>query len=151
MFIRGKIASTKKGPKALKQELKRKGVIDAIIEEALTIYPVDEQVEEATNLVLKKAKQYSKLSENALKQKIAQLLQQKGYSWSVTEQAIGKASLEKDEDQEREALHVQAMKAHRKYEKYSGWEYQQRMKQFLYRKGFPVELIDEWLSENQHA
>ncbi|MGP4079798.1 recombination regulator RecX [Pseudalkalibacillus sp. R45] len=149
MFIRSKITTTKKGPKALKQELQQKGVSQKIIEEALTVYPQDEQIEEATNFVQKKAKQYKKLSENALKQKLAQVLQQKGYPWSVIEQAIEKASLEKDEDEEREALDLQAQKAHRKYAKFTGWEYKQKMKQFLYRKGFPIELIEEWLSENQ--
>ncbi|MGM7703328.1 recombination regulator RecX [Pseudalkalibacillus sp. Hm43] len=149
MFIRSKITTTKKGPKALKQDLKQKGVSDPIIEDAMNIYPKEEQIEEATLLVEKKAKQYKKLSENALKQKVAQVLQQKGYSWNVTEQAIEKASLEKDEDEEREALNLQAWKAHRKYDKFSGWEYKQKMKQFLYRKGFPIELIDEWLEENE--
>lgn len=149
MFIRSKITTTKKGPKALKQDLKQKGVTDAIIEEALTIYSEEEQVEEATNLVEKKAKQYKKLSETALKQKLVQVLQQKGYPWSVTEQAIEKASLEKDEDEEREALDLHAAKAHRKYAKLSGWEYKQKMKQLLYRKGFPIDLIEKWLEENQ--
>ncbi|WP_408009413.1 recombination regulator RecX [Pseudalkalibacillus sp. A8] len=149
MFIRSKISITKKGPKALKQELNQKGVDEKIIEEALTIYPHDEQIEEATNLVQKKAKQYKKLSENALKQKLAQVLQQKGFSWSVIEQAIEKASLDKDEEEEREALEMQAQKAHRKYSKFTGWEYKQKMKQSLYRKGFPIELIEEWLNENQ--
>jgi regulatory protein len=149
MFIRSKITTTKKGPKALKQDLKQKGVTDPIIEEALTIYSEEEQVEEATNLVEKKVKQYKKLSETALKQKLVQVLQQKGYPWSITEQAIEKASLEKDEDEEREALDLQATKAHRKYAKLTGWEYKQKMKQFLYRKGFPIGLIEEWLEDNQ--
>lgn len=149
MFIRSKVMTTKKGPKALKQDLKQKGVDDLTIENALTIYTEEEQVEEAATLVEKKAKQYKKLSEHALKQKIGQVLQQKGYAWSIIEQAIEKASLSKDEDEEREALNLQAEKAHRKYKTYSGWEYKQKMKQFLYRKGFPVNLIDEWLDENQ--
>ncbi len=149
MFIRSKIATTKKGPKALKQELHQKGVSGKTIEEALMVYPQDEQIEEATNLVQKKVKQYKKLSENALKQKLAQVLQQKGFSWSVIEQAIEKASLEKDEEEEREALELQAQKAHRKYGKFTGWEYKQKMKQSLYRKGFPMEMIEEWLDDNQ--
>ncbi|MCF6139308.1 recombination regulator RecX [Pseudalkalibacillus berkeleyi] len=149
MFIRSKVMTTKKGPKALKQDLKQKGVDDLTIENALTIYTEEEQVDEATKLVEKKAKQSKKLSEHALKQKIGQVLQQKGYAWSIIEQAIDKASLSKDEDEEREALNLQAEKANRKYKQYSGWEYKQKMKQFLYRKGFPVNLIDEWLDENQ--
>ncbi|WP_349409483.1 recombination regulator RecX [Pseudalkalibacillus sp. SCS-8] len=148
MFIRSKITTTKKGPLALKQELKKKGVSDSLIEQAIETYSVEEQVEEATKLATKKAKQDKKLSENARKQKVAQFLQQKGFPWGVVEQAIENASLEKDEDEEREALDIQAIKAHRKYQKYEGWEYKQKMKQFLYRKGFPITLIEEWLDEN---
>ncbi|WLD93970.1 recombination regulator RecX [Alkalihalobacillus sp. AL-G] len=149
MFIRSKVTTSQKGPKALEQELKLKGVSEAIIEKAILVYPQDQQIESATKLAKKKAKQNQKLSEIAAKQKIGQLLKQKGFSWTIIEQAIEKASLQKDEQEEREALDIQAQKAHRKYRKFSGWEYKQKMKQQLYRKGFSIELIDEWLNETE--
>ncbi|WP_257350834.1 recombination regulator RecX [Pseudalkalibacillus decolorationis] len=149
MFIRSKVATSQKGPKALVQELKLKGVPQTIIEEAIPVYPQEEQIESATKLAIKKAKQSQKLSEVAVKQKVGQILQQKGFAWNIIEQALEKASLEKNEDEEREALDIQAQKANRKYSKFSGREYKQKMKQYLYRKGFPLELIDEWLNNNE--
>ncbi|WP_412176620.1 hypothetical protein [Klebsiella pneumoniae] len=42
-------------------------------------------------------------------------------------------------------MQYQGMKAHRRFSKYEGREYQQKMKQALYRKGFSIDQIQSFL------
>jgi regulatory protein len=75
------------------------------------------------------------------------LLLRKGYPFEVINIAVNESEMEKNVDEEMEAIRFQGEKAHRKYSQYSGFEYQQKMKQALYRKGFPFELIEKFLAE----
>ena len=50
-------------------------------------------------------------------------------------------------DEEMDALRYQAEKLERKYAKYTGYEYEQKMKSALYRKGFALEQIEKYLSQ----
>ena len=54
-----------------------------------------------------------------------QALAVKGYSFSVIQEAFQRTDTEKS-DEVWEALQYQGMKAHRRFSKYEGWEYQQK-------------------------
>ena len=53
--------------------------------------------------------------------------------------------MEKDMDEEMEAIRYQGEKAQRKYSGYTGYEYEQKMKQTLFRKGFSMDLIERFM------
>lgn len=59
--------------------------------------------------------------------------------------------ISQDDQQEWESLIMYGNKAHKRYSKYTGFEYTQKMKSALYRKGFPIELIERYLDEFQQG
>jgi regulatory protein len=146
-YVRSKKNTSAKGPAALSKELKQKGIMENDLETALLEYPFEAQVKAAISFASKKAKQQTNKSSTETKLNLAQTLAGKGFSWDVVEAALDEAEIDKDEDKEWEALKKQGEKAHRKYSKYNGWEYENRMKQHLHRKGFHIQIIDQFIEE----
>lgn len=148
-FVRTQLNTTDKGPEVIKKELKEKGVSPDIISEAIEEVSFDGQLEKAIKLSGKYAQKNNKDSSRILKQKIEQMLQRKGYSFAIIRAALEETEIEKEEDSEMDALRYQGEKLHNKYARLSGREYRQKMKMALYRKGFPMELIDEFIAEKE--
>ncbi|MCP3739652.1 recombination regulator RecX [Rossellomorea sp. BNER] len=147
-FLNTYIRTSDKGPDWIKTELMNKGVHQDIIEKVLKSYPEDLQLERAIDLTEKLVKKYKKESSIQAKQKVEISLIRKGYRTSIIRIAWDEASTEKDSNEEWEALYKQALKAHQRIsKKATGFEYKQKMKQTLYRKGFPLESIDKVLDE----
>lgn len=145
-FVRTQINSGNKGPITIRLELKEKGINEQITEQALLLYPLEIQEEYARRIAEKMFAKEKNISERALKQKLEQTLLRKGFSMNVIAEALQNASMEKDRDEEWDSLCHQAEKAHRRLQKYTGYEYEQRMKQALFRKGFPIDSIERYLS-----
>ena len=145
-YVQTQINTTTKGPEVIKQELFEKGIEQDILLKSLALFTMDEQVEKAIKLISKTIPKNNKASERQTKQKIEQTLQRKGYSWDVIQIAMEEASIEKDTDEEWGALEHHGMKAHRKYDKLDGWEYEQKMKQALFRKGFDLDMIEKFIT-----
>src|SRR5699024_1346256 len=82
-YVRTQVNGGKKGPNVIKQELKRKGIQEHCIIEALTFYPEDKRIEHAIRLGEKLVTQQQRLSERLLKQKIEQTLMIKGFDYSI--------------------------------------------------------------------
>jgi regulatory protein len=61
--------------------------------------------------------------------------------------AINETDMIKNVDEEMEAIRYQGDKIQRKYSKFSGFEFEQKMKQALYQKGFSFDLIEKYLQE----
>lgn len=78
---------------------------------------------------------------------IAQLLHMKGFPSHIVEMA--KQHVTADDGTEWEALIYYGEKAHRRYEKYDRYTYEQKMKQALYRKGFSLSLIEQFLEKKK--
>lgn len=145
-FVRTHINSGNKGPIIIQQELKEKGVGEEIIDKALLQYSFEIQEEHARKLAEKSIAKEKNISERALKQKLEQTLLRKGFSIDVINEALLNATFEKDSEEEWESLCHQAEKAKRRLQKYTGYEYEQRMKQTLFQRGFPMDLIDRYLA-----
>lgn len=143
-YVRDKKHLQSKGSRLLAKELREKGIAAKDIEEALKEYSSEEQLANAIRFALKKQKQLQKESNTMVKQKITQQLRQKGFEDHIVETALNELPA-KTEEEEWEAIALYANKAHNRYHKYSGYEYEQRMKQYLYRKGFPFPLIERFL------
>jgi regulatory protein len=146
-YVRTQANTTDKGPTVIKMELKEKGIDEATLMLALGEYPLEQQIEKATKISGKFYEKNTKESLKIQKQKLENLLLRKGYSYDVINIAVNEASVNNEADEDMDAIRFQGEKATRKYSKYSGFEFQQKMKQALYRKGFPMELIETYLAE----
>lgn len=75
-------------------------------------------------------------------------LQRKGFSFDVIS-ALEQIEYENDEDTEKEAPRLHAEKAFRKYRYDGSYESAMKVKQFLFRKGFSLDLIEQFLQEEE--
>lgn len=148
-FVQTRINAGDKGPNVVAQELKMKGVQSPHAESALQLYTTELQQQYAEKMALKLMKNANKSSSSELKRKIEQTLLRKGFSSYIIEVVCRDIDFSQDEDQEWESICKHGEKAHKRLNKYSGYEYEQRMKSALYRKGFTMELIERYLTEQQ--
>lgn len=146
-YVRTQINTTDKGPDLIRLELIEKGIRKELIAKALKEYSISDQIEKAIKLSSKLLNKNTKDSQKIVKQKVEQLLLRKGYPYEVIQIAISETETHKDNVEEMEAIRYQGEKAQRKYSKFSGFEYDQKVKQALYRKGFSIDLIDKYLDE----
>lgn len=146
-YVRTHVNGGNKGPITLKLELKEKGISGNLIQQALLEYPFDVQVEHAKHLAAKSIKKEKNISERALKLKLEQMLSRKGFTRDSLVIALEDVKIEKDDEEEWDSLCFHAEKVVRRYRAYEGFQFQQKVKQALFRKGFPLELIDRYLSE----
>ncbi len=145
-FVNTQMNTSDKGPNWIRIELKQKGVAEQYIESALTAFIKDVQIEKCTTIVEKLLNKYRKDSLIQAKQKIEQAILRKGFSSQVLQIVWEELETDREEDEQWDAVYHQGMKAHKRLSsKYSGFEYKQKMKQTLYRKGFSIESIERFL------
>jgi regulatory protein len=150
-YVRTQMNTTDKGPDLIRMELRERGINEGIIKHAIAEYPFEDQVEKAIKVAQKVIKKNSKESQRIVKQKAEQFLLRKGYSFDVILLALTEADTDKELDDEMEAIRYQGEKTHRKYSKFTGFEYTQKMKQALFRKGFSMDLIEKYLDEAEKS
>lgn len=146
-FVRTQANTTDKGPDLIKLELKDKGISPEILMQALEEFPQEQQIEKAGKITGKFLSKTAKESWKVQKLKLEQLLLRKGYTYDVIQLAIQENEGVKEANEELEAIRFQGEKLQRKFSNYEGFEYEQRMKQALYRKGFSKEIIEKYLLE----
>jgi regulatory protein len=146
-YVRTQINTTKKGPIVIKNELQEKGVKGEILEEALAQYSLELQLQHAIELLEKANKKPNKQSLLQYKMKVEQQLTVKGYQRSIIQKALEESFPEENENEEWDSLVFQGEKLKKKYSKYEGFEYLQKMKAALYRKGFSIDMIQKYLEE----
>ncbi|MBU9719859.1 MULTISPECIES: recombination regulator RecX [Bacillaceae] len=146
-FVRTKKNTQKKGPLLIEQELYQKGISQKDIDHALKEYPEEEELENAIKTASKKQTSYKKEGNRQRKQKLLQFLMQRGFSNGIAKQAVDKCEAEIPEDFEWEGLVKQGEKAIKKFQKYEAWERDQRIKQYLYQRGFSGDSIEAWFSK----
>lgn len=143
-----KKATMKKGPRAIRQDLIKKGIDKNLQDEVLETFSHEEQIKLATQLAEKVVRSEKKKTPAQVKQKIQDFLMRKGYSFGIVDEVLQGISFEQDEDDWQEMLDVQGEKVWKKYSaKYTGYELKMKTKQALYQKGFPVEVIDRFIEE----
>ena len=112
---------------------------------ALAQFPQELQIEKATKIYEKSFQKNAKDSQRIIHQKAETLLLRKGYPFDIIHIAAQEAIWTRTLDEEMEAIQYQGEKAHRKYSGYTGYEYEQKMKQTLFRKGFSMDLIEKFM------
>ncbi|MBO1515571.1 recombination regulator RecX [Metabacillus bambusae] len=144
-YVRTQWQTNGKGPSVIKRELAGKGIEQAFIEQALLQYTQSAQIEEAVNHAEKVLKKNNKLSNVQLKQKLEQHIMRKGFSYDIISIALEEVKVEQEESEEWAALQKHAEKAKKRYQNEDSYHYKLKMKQFLFRKGFSIEIIDQYL------
>ncbi|WP_019242938.1 MULTISPECIES: recombination regulator RecX [Bacillus] len=150
-LVSTRINAGDKGPVIILQELRQKGISDEYAEAAILAYTDQLQIKHATKLIEKLVKNTKNYSAVELKRKIEQTLARKGFNSYIIEESFDQIDISQNEDQEWESLIMHGEKAHRRYSKYIGFEYTQKMKSALYRKGFSIDLIERYLQEFQQG
>jgi len=102
-------------------------------------------------LAQKKADQESRKTPSQVKQKVQEFLLRKGYGFSVIQEVLGKIELKRDEDDWSQMIELQGDKVWRKYsQKFTGYELHMRIKQALYQKGFPSDIIEQFIETKEN-
>ncbi|WP_240375785.1 RecX family transcriptional regulator [Bacillus piscicola] len=149
-FVRSKIAAVNKGPVVIQKELEEKGVPASYIDQAISQFTLDKQVAAAVAILQKKGKQKKNESNIAFKNRLTQTLIRKGYSHDVVQEAWPRAEIEVSEEEEKVAVASQGEKAFNKWKKkYTSTQLERKVKETLYRKGFSLSLIENYLRERE--
>lgn len=149
-LLETKKKTAKKGPMAIKQDLKKKGIDKNTMEKALESYTHEEQLQLAMQLAEKTVKMNPKKTPAQIKQKIQDTLIRKGYSFEIVNEILDQIELERDDDEWYELIAVQGEKIWNKYvRKFEGKQLELKVKQALYQKGFPIEMIDRFIDEKR--
>ncbi|MBU9674992.1 recombination regulator RecX [Planococcus sp. CP5-4] len=149
-LLRTQIKSGKKGPRAIQQDMQKRGIDKAMQKDVLTNYSEEEQLEVATGLAEKIAAKEQSKTPSQVKQKINDSLMRKGYPYGIIKQAIETLDLERDGDQWLDSVRQQGDKLWRKHEsKMSGNDLSRKVKQGLYQKGFPGDVISQYIEEKE--
>ncbi|WAA12931.1 RecX family transcriptional regulator [Fervidibacillus halotolerans] len=148
-FIQTYIKTTDKGPIAVKKLLQDKGIDEQTIEEEITLFSLDIQLEKARRLSLKWVKRKQGLSVSLLKEQLYVMLKRKGYEDEAIQEVVYETLQSLDEAHNLAAIKIQGEKALKKYAKVPPEERKWKIKQFLYRKGFSSELIHRYVENLQ--
>lgn len=144
-YVLTKKNTTTKGPMLIRQELIEKGIKGEELEAGMQEFPLEQQIEKAMEWVLKKAKQSTRHSQREQEQRLKNQLRTKGYGHEVIERVFAQTIVEADETEELAALQYHGEKALRKYRQFSGFEWNMKVKQYLYRRGFKLDDIERFL------
>ncbi|PKR76953.1 recombination regulator RecX [Halalkalibacillus sediminis] len=149
-YTRTKMNTSSKGPNVIRRELMEKKIPQNYIDEALAGYSKEIEVEKLTSLLEKKMSSNNRKSFNQQLNQAKQSMLQKGFNMDSIQLAIEEISIEKDEDEEMEAVRFQGEKAWRKHErKHEGFQLKQHVKASLFQKGFPGDLIQQFIEEKE--
>ena len=143
--------SSGRGPKAIQQELHKKGIGKELQEKVLESYSDDEQVRIATKLAEKTAASSRSAPPRQVQQKIQNTLLRKGYSFDIIKQVLADIDFERGEDEWTVITESVGEKAWRLYKtRFSGSERNNRVKQAMYQKGISFDRIDRFIKEKEN-
>lgn len=149
LFVQSRLRTSLKGPKLIQQELRDRGIADSYTQEALKLYDVQTQFEKAQTLLVKKGRKSDKRSYLKQLESLKMTLKRYGFSDDVIHHVISESKPQIDDEVEWQALCDQGEKYFRKYaKKHTGYELQMKVKSALYRQGFMVSLIDQFIEEH---
>lgn len=149
-FVRTKINTTDKGPKVIRMDLEKKGVAEIYVSEAMKALTDELALDRAVTAAEKKGRHKKGESGGAVKQRLLQMLLRKGYDHETASAAVKEADFAPSEEDEWNSVLVQGEKVYRKWEgRLEGRQLEQKIKEHLYRKQFPMEHIQRFLDEKR--
>lgn len=149
-FVRTNSLLKLEGPRKIERAMGEKGLSKSDILTGLDEYSHELQVENAEKLAEKVLKRQRNKSSREMNQKVRQHLMTSGFDSDVIQQVMDDLEIDQSDDEEYEALKKQGEKAWTRYaRKYKGYDLISRTKAFLYSKGYPSELIDQFINEKK--
>lgn len=149
-LLETKKKTAKKGPKAIKQDLIKKGIDKKTQEKVLNTFTYEDQLEIAKDLARKTVKSNAIKTPSQVKQKIQELLMRKGYSFDIINQILDQIDLQREDEDWQQMIEQQGEKLWKKYSaKFTGNELRMKIKQALYQKGFPIDVIEGFIEEKE--
>ncbi|WP_062353187.1 recombination regulator RecX [Bacillus kwashiorkori] len=149
-FVKTKIKTSDHGPNSIKRSLAEKGIRSEIIEDSSLLYDEDTAYQNAMRLAKKYAEKKKHASKKELQQLIHVYLSRKGYKIATIHQVVTEL-FTTIVDRDNEAITVQGDKAWRKYGALQSKEQEIKVKQFLFRKGFSFEVIEEYIRNKRDS
>lgn len=150
-LLETKKKSAKKGPRAIQQDLMKKGIDKKLQEQVLGSYSHEDQVKIAMELAEKQVRAGDKKTPTQVKQKIQDVLMRKGYSFAIIKEVLDQIKFEREDDEWQDMIQLQGDKIWRKYAaKFTGSERRNKVKQTLYQKGFPIEVINHFIEQKEN-
>ncbi|WP_245570088.1 recombination regulator RecX [Lacticigenium naphthae] len=148
-YVRTSLNVNRKGSRVIRQELKRKGISEEEITEAMNEYNEEDKLANAIMLGEKMVNKSKRRSSKDTERKIKQHLLQKGYEMEIINLAIETIDSEKEEEDEMDALEIQGEKMWRRYSKDDMYKRKQKTKSNLFQKGFSGEMIQQFIDEKE--
>lgn len=146
-FVRTQMRLSDKGPRTISQKLREKGIAPEIIDQALELFQVEDQLALAKKVGEKAVRRNSSKSFREQKQKVQQHLLSKGFSSDVIREAMATLLVESDPDEEWQSIQIQGEQLWRRHQRLDPSKRRQKMKQSLFQKGFSFDLIERFLQE----
>lgn len=146
-YTRTMARTSDKGPRVIRQNLRKKGVLENEIDEALTEYSTQMQLETLAHLIPKLLHKYQREAFKNQIQKAKKALLTKGFNSDLINEAFTMQNFEKDEKQEQAQLQKIGAKYWKKYAKLPNAQRNQKVKMALYRKGFNLDDINRFIDE----
>lgn len=151
-YVLDAIKTKKKGANIVKSELARRGISPEIIEDSISIFSYDTNLEIAKQISSKYFYQKSNLPYKQLKNRLFQLLLRRGFTTEIANACLNYLDQDKKiqsvvaSNKEQYVLQAEKL-AERYFSKYSKKEsnpylLQQKVKYALYRKGYSTEIIN---------
>lgn len=150
-YVRTAMKTSDKGPRSIRQFLKQKGVADMVIDEALLHFTPEDQVASALRTAQRQTKSSVVKSYQETLRKIKQQLMQKGFDQEIIQKALENLEYEKDEDEELAGLQKQGEKLWNQHSRLEPGKRNMKIKQSLYRKGYSLDLIQQFITEKEAA
>lgn len=149
-LLETKKRTAKKGPRAIQQDLIKKGISKNLQQQVLKEYSHEDQVKNAIELAEKQVRAGEDKTPSQVKQKIQDLLIRKGYSFAIVSEVLDQIALERDDDEWQHLIEAQGEKLWSKYaNKFSSSQLHLKVKQGLYQKGFPIEIINGFIEKKE--
>ncbi|MHA8138128.1 recombination regulator RecX [Lactobacillaceae bacterium Scapto_B20] len=147
-YVRSEVRIQDKGPMAITQHLKQKGIDEFHIEQALNHYYSEEDlIDNGLHQAQKMFKRYQNDSFQQILNKIKQGLVRKGYSFDTINVILQQADFEPDFEQQAMVLKRQFDRTWHRYRNLDDRNRQFKTKQTLYRKGFQIDDINHLIED----
>ncbi|MFC6274225.1 recombination regulator RecX [Levilactobacillus tangyuanensis] len=146
-YVRTMMHTGDKGPRVIQQHLRQKGIGEKLIDDALQVYTTEDRLEIGTAVAEKLAKRYRRQAFGTQKQKIRQGLITRGFAVDEATQMLAALDLTPDIDEQQVLLAKQGEKMWHRYRTLRDSERRYKTKQALYRKGFKLDDISQWLAD----
>ena len=150
-YVRTAMITSLKGPGVIRQHLRMKKIGENDIDDALAQFTPEQQQVNAAKLAEKLFRRYHNQPLMRQEQKVRQGLLTKGYASAIFDQIRDQVTPKEDPDEQAALLDKTAEKLWRRYRRYTGQKQVRHFKQGMFRRGFDLDRVQEWLDQHQEG